>query len=267
MSVQEAEGHEKEPSPRHRLKAVAAGTLALITLALLVPFAFRGVYFVEPPHEGYVACYVGRSTSLSILFNDYGRWPWLNASGTIMSVATDNPELVVTSFSIAPLYLNKPCRRWVIRMEVTPLSPGEHHLTALTIARGGSTRALPIGRVLFDARSPGQDRQQLVDLSTLVLLFYAVPYRHGHYDGEVWLGSRAVDVSLVCPGLPEDVILEFDPVRFDGRGAYLRVQLKSEASDGHLRRRVLLVRPWLAVSSEEGDTLEPGPLYIIDWPS
>jgi len=270
MSVGGPQDCRQEPSPRRSLKGVAAGAVILVALVLLMPLAFRGVYGVEPTCEGYIACYVGRNTSLSILFNDYGRWPWLNASGTFTSIMTDNPDLEVTSFTVAPVFPSVHCQRMAIRLEVTPRSEGEHYLTSLTIVRGGVTRALPVGRVLFDARLPAHDGVQLlVDMSPLIFLkAWHYPYdRPGEYSPTVWVGSRPVEVSLFCSRLPEGVVLTSEPVQFDWRGAFLKVHLRGETGDGQLRRRVLLVRPWLAVASDRGETLEPGPLYMVDWPS
>ncbi|MDQ7793887.1 MAG: hypothetical protein RDU89_05665 [bacterium] len=267
--------------------------LALIALVLLMPFAFRGLYFIEPAHAGYVACHVGESTRVSILFNDYGRWPWVDASGAIRSIVTDNPDLEVTSFVVAPTRLDIPCQRMELRMEVTPRSPGEHYLTALTIVRGGQTRTLPIGSVLFDARLPGQDGKQLLEtVSNFTVLETNRVDESDEISVQFHLCTRSIgplDVSVLCSRLPEGVLLTAGPVEFGWPGAFRRLHLSREA-DGHPpgyglvidyfvrlhlsreadgeqpRRRVVLVRPWLVVSSDQGETLELGPLFVLDWP-
>lgn len=257
-------GLPRTPSLQRWGTVIAFAVLAL--LAIVMPLAYRGVV-AAPSHKGFIACIVGRSTLVPISYYDYGKWLWFDASGPITGVLCDNPNLVVTSFSVDPSAMRRSLnrQRLLLKLDILALTPGIHPLTSITLLRGARTTTIPIGSLVFDARAEEEGSLALVDMRGCFEWCWLPQTSTEFYFQVIAQSNEPVKIRVLTEGLPEGVAVTAPVVDIDPHGQALMQVVLSDTPGMAAAEHSVLVRPWLAVSRPSGQvSLQPGPLLAME---
>jgi len=260
----------------HNRFVIAFATAALVALAVGLPLAYQGV-MAAPYHKGFIACTVGRTTCVPITFYDYGKWPWFDTSGRIEAVWLDDADLTVASFRVELVGQGLNRQHLLLKLEVVPLTPGTHSLAALNLRQRGRTTAIPVGSIMFDARTGPEGSLPLAEMSEWFTWAWRPPQGSDKSGfGLISQLKEPVKVRVVNDGLPEGVTLAALPegvtvaapeTEFGPQEQVLMTFILTLTNPPGRApaRHVVLVRPWLEVTRSSGPTLlQPGPMLAME---